>query len=254
MEELYITDECIMSSQEEEYHSPHQPRLEAGNLPKIPPDSSFTNDYQDYTFMRRAQSRGLCGMMETITEYSEESESIHCGKEKDGEDEVAVHPPPLAHSYSSITATTNASRPSTRRGREQEPREPLDKSEPEPLALEDRLNMQAYVRAMVIYGGGAPERTSSIPQHIRSAPDDGSIGSLASMLTASDASLSTGISTNLTTQESAVSGRLRQELDLMSSARGAPAGPGSRPATAIGNTGLPGIDTSNPFAFLAPRS
>ncbi|KAK4669004.1 uncharacterized protein QC764_700730 [Podospora pseudoanserina] len=254
LEELYITDECIMSSQEEEYHSPHQPRLEAVNLPETPPDTSFINDYQDYTFMRRAQSRGLFGMMETITEYSEESESIHCGKEKDGEDEVAVHPPPLAHSYSSITATTNVSRPSTRCGREQEPREPLDKSEPEPLALEDRLNMQAYVRAMVIYGGGAPERTSSIPQNIRSAPDDGSIGSLASMLTASDASLSTGISTNLTTQESAVSGRLRQELDLMSSARGAPAGPGSRPATAIGNTGLPGIDTSNPFAFLALRS
>ncbi|KAK0736449.1 hypothetical protein B0T21DRAFT_401916 [Apiosordaria backusii] len=237
---------------QEEHQEPQQPRLEPGNLPETPPDSP-NNDYQEYTFMRRAPSRAMFSMMETITEYSEESESTRCGKERDVGDEIPVPPRSLAHSYSSITATTNVSRPSTRRGRDPGSRESLSGSEPEPLGLEDRLNMQAYVRAMAIYGGGTPERSSSVPTPIRAARHKGSMGSLATMLTASNASLSTGISTDITAQESTVSGRLRQEMDLMA-ARGAAAGPGSQPATSNGNAGLPGIDTSNPFACFASRS
>ncbi|KAK4195357.1 hypothetical protein QBC40DRAFT_259099 [Triangularia verruculosa] len=244
-EEHDITDESNMDEQQ-------QPRLEVANLPETPPDS-LNNDYQEYTFIRRAPSRAMFGMMETITEYSEEAESTRCGKERDSIHDVPVPPRSLSPSHSSITATTNVSRPSTRRGRDPASRESLSGSEPEPLALEDRLNMQAYVRAMAIYGGGTPERTSSIPQPIRAAPHKGSIGSLATMLTASNVSLSTGISTNITAQESTMSERLRQELDLMAG-RGVAASPGGRPTTSHGNAGLPGIDTSNPFAFLATRS
>ncbi|KAK4176778.1 hypothetical protein QBC36DRAFT_238139 [Triangularia setosa] len=254
----------IQEQQQQQQQQQQQPRLEASNyLPQTPPDSPNNNDYQEYTFMRRATSRGTFGMMETITEHSEESESnIQCEKERDGrDDEIAASPPSLSNSDSSTTATTaaNVSRPSTRHGRDPGTPEPLSGIELEPLSLDDWLNMQAYLRAMAIYGGGAPERSSSIPTPIRAATHKGSIGSLATVLTTSTASsLGTGISTDITaTQESTVSGRLRQELDLMVARGGAMSGgPGSQPATSSdGNAaGLSGTDTSSPLASLASRS
>ncbi|KAK4463870.1 hypothetical protein QBC42DRAFT_172581, partial [Cladorrhinum samala] len=202
--------------------------------PGIPPESPEDGDYHvapEYGFVRGPPTRSLLRMMETITEYSEESESLK----------------KAASSQNSPAPSTPASIPCGSKASQYAAE----------LADDDRLNMQAYVRAMELMAREhSPEpshpwssaaTTAPSPPAIQIPPRrvhcEPSMGSIASVLT-----MSTNLSTNLSSADpNTVSERLKQEFLLAS--RGGVSG---KPSFQAGF--LPQIDTSNPFALFASRS